>query len=411
MKIAIVHNLSSGGGKRALYEYTRLLKQHGHTVDVYNLSLTDERFLSLHPYADRVVTSEIKRFRLLQTRWLPFLIQYYNLPRKLVYLYQLQNVYAQIAREIDRQDYNLVFVHPCQVLQSPYILQHVQTPSVYYCQEPPRRLYEPAMSRPTMMTTKQKVQNIWYTPANALYRYKVKRDDLLNVRSATSVLVNSYFSRESIYRVYGINARVNYLGVDSEKFFPSTKSDGRQENAIISVGRTYPEKGYDFIIEALSRMPQAIRPKLVIVADMRDPTEERYFASRAQQKKVEYSILSGISDEELVECYRRAKLFVYAPILEPFGFAPLEAMACGLPVVAVKEGGVRETVLDGETGFLTQRDPQEFAEKIQLLLENPEMRKRYGERARRHVETHWTWERSVQKLQKNFQRIISSANQ
>ena len=92
--------------------------------------------------------------------------------------------------------------------------------------------------------------------------------------------------------------------------------------------------------------------------------------------------------------------------MEPFGLAPLEAMACGLPVVAVKEGGVRETVVDGVTGFLTQRDPEEFAECIRQLLENHNLRRQFGEQAREHVRAFWTWERAAQDLLENFQRVL-----
>jgi len=405
MKIAIVHNLTSGGGKRALYEYTRLLKKQGHTLDAYNLSLTDERFLSLVTYANRLITSDIEEFRLIQTRFLPFIIQYLNLPRKIAYLHKLDKRYAQIAREIDQQSYDLVFVNHCKVVQSPYILQHLRTPSVYYCQEPPRRIYDPPILRGELITPKQKIQSIWYKPADGLYHYKVKYDDYHSARSASLVLANSYFSRESIYRAYRINARVNYLGVDVERFKLPSHHSHEKQHLVISVGRTYPEKGYDFIIKALSYIPGAIRPHLLILADMRNPVEERYFSHLAQEGNVKFEIQSIFSDVELVNWYCKAKLFVYGSVMEPLGIAPLEAMACGLPVVAVKEGGVRETVLEGKTGFLTQRDPREFAEKVQLLLEDPDLRKRYGEQGRQYVETFWTWEQSVQELLENFKRV------
>jgi glycosyltransferase involved in cell wall biosynthesis len=204
-----------------------------------------------------------------------------------------------------------------------------------------------------------------------------------------------------------MNARVNYLGVDVERF--QVRKSIPKENIVLSVGRTYPEKGYEFLIRALSYIPEPLRPDLVILADMCDPDEERYLSRLARQKQVTFRVENVFSDTTLVEWYNKAKLLIYAAYLEPLGLAPLEAMACGLPVVAVKEGGLRETVRDGETGFLTQRDPQEFAEKVRFLLEHPEVRKQYGKQARHSVETSWTWEGSVRKLQKHFQRIICPA--
>ena len=403
MKIALVHNLNPGGAKRAIYELARCLTHQGHTVDVYQLSITDDWFLPLTPYVNRVITSEIEAFRLWQTRLLPFVIQYLNYPRKISYLRKLERLYAAMARDIDRQQYDVVFVHPCKVVKTPYVLRYLQTPSVFYCHDEPPQIvrYLPGVYR-KRLTKKQKIQNIWYAPINWAYQQRVFRDDRKNAQAATLMLANSYFIREAIYRAYQRDARVNYLGVDTQKFCPEPIA---KEPIVLAVGRTYPEKGYDFLIQALAYIPATRRPRLVILADMRDPREEQYFARLAQEKQVEFTIQSVFSDPELVRWYCQAQLFVYGARMEPFGLAPLEAMACGLPVVAVKEGGVRETILDGQTGFLTQRDPQEFAEKVRLLLENSALRRQYGEQARRYVETSWTWERSGQELLENFRRV------
>lgn len=410
MKIAIVHNLPSGGGKRALYEFSRHLHAGGHALDVYQLSQANDQFLPLAPFAHRFVKVDFPAFRLWQTRLLPFLLQYLNLPRKLTYLHRLDACYARLARQIDQHHYDVAFVHHCQVVQSPYILRHLQTPSVYYCQEPPRRLYEPPLERRTRLTLKQRIQRRWYAPAYAIYQRIVKRDDYHNARAATLLLANSYYSRESLYRVYGINARVNYLAVDLDKF---TYHDGLdRENLVMSVGRSYPEKGYAFLIQALAQIPETIRPRFLIVADMRDPDEERYFLQIAERQNVDVTITSAISSKELtalVDWYRKAKLLVYAPIMEPFGLAPLEAMACGLPVVAVKEGGVRESLVHEQTGLLTQRDPIEFAASVQRLLEQPDLREQYGRQARQHVERCWTWKRATRELLENFERSRSSS--
>ena len=73
--------------------------------------------------------------------------------------------------------------------------------------------------------------------------------------------------------------------------------------------------------------------------------------SLAESHEVTFDARRSIDDSELVETLNRATAMVYAPRLEPFGLAPLEANACGLPVVAVAEGGVRETIIDGVNGF------------------------------------------------------------
>lgn len=402
MKIAIVHNLLSGGAKRALHEFCKGLHRHGHTLDLYIPSLANEQFLPLAPYVQQVRRFPIVPFTLWQTRALPLVLQYLNLPRRLLYLEHLKTLYRSMALQIDNGTYDLAFVHHCQVVQSPYVLRYLRTPSVYYCQEPPRRLYEPAIPRPyTTVSLKQRIRKRWYAPANLLYRARVKHDDVRNARSASQVLVNSYFSRESIYRVYGVNARVVYLGVDSETFTPASEFQ-EPARGVLAVGRTFPEKGYDFLIRALGHVPASRRPTLTIVADMNDPQEEAYLSTLAEQHGVNYRVYTDISDQELVHQYQRAALFVYAAVMEPFGLAPLEALACGLPVIAVKEGGVRETVRDGEVGFLTQRDPQDFSEKLLLLLDDAACCKQFGNAASAYIRQSWIWTRSIADLRKTF---------
>ena len=93
---------------------------------------------------------------------------------------------------------------------------------------------------------------------------------------------------------------------------------------------------------------------------------------------------------------------VYAPISEPFGLSPLEAMACGTPVVGVNEGGVSETVIDGSTGKLVSRKATEFAKAIETLWSDSKLRRAYGSKARKYVKENWTWDKSVSNLENHL---------
>ena len=77
----------------------------------------------------------------------------------------------------------------------------------------------------------------------------------------------------------------------------------------------------------------------------------------------------NISDLDLKNAFLESSIFVFCfRFLEPLGLAPLEAMSFGLPVVAIKEGGLRETVIDGYNGFLVDRSPEDFSKKIVDLI-------------------------------------------
>ena len=93
-----------------------------------------------------------------------------------------------------------------------------------------------------------------------------------------------------------------------------------------------------------------------------------------------------VSDDEIRTLLNRATLMAYAPRLEPFGYAPLEANACGTPVVAVAEGGVRETVRNGRNGLLVEHDPHAIAAAIAKLIDDPELARRMGDAGRAWVQ-------------------------
>ena len=96
--------------------------------------------------------------------------------------------------------------------------------------------------------------------------------------------------------------------------------------------------------------------------------------------------------EELRYYYCAGDIAVTTPWYEPFGLTPLEAMACGRPVIGSAVGGITYTIKDGETGFLVPpRDPETLAVRLQQLLSQPELSTQMGLAARKRVEREFTW--------------------
>jgi glycosyltransferase involved in cell wall biosynthesis len=149
-----------------------------------------------------------------------------------------------------------------------------------------------------------------------------------------------------------------------------------------------------------------IRPELVIVGNSSDELWVEYLKTLADEKKVELDILTMISDEELINLYNKAKLVVYAPYLEPFGYVPLEAMACGTPVVGVKEGGLRESILHNKTGLLTQRNEKDFANAIIKLLNDEELWNKLSQTGIKYIESARTIEKAGERLLEHMYRIL-----
>jgi glycosyltransferase involved in cell wall biosynthesis len=156
------------------------------------------------------------------------------------------------------------------------------------------------------------------------------------------------------------------------------------------------------VVESLARIPSEKRPCLFIAANSRDESEEAAIRQLAAKAGVDLHVEEIRDDARLVEVYSAARLFLYAPYREALGRAPLEAMACGTPVVAVGEGGVCETVVDEVTGYLVPRDAVQFAEKVCTLLDKHSLRRQMGAAGIAYVRENWTWERAADELEEHL---------
>jgi len=399
LKIAIFHNLPSGGAKRALHGFVKYLSTSGHTVDLYIPETANEEFLPLEGMVRDMHVVPVKK------SWFRSLVystfSYVPAIFKPISIKNVDQAEKAIAQTINQGDYDVVFSEQDQFVMAPYFLKYIEKPTVYYCQQPPRR--EKILEKISEDKRKKRLlEPLIKRYINHVIASEMNLD-LKNVQYARYMIANSYYSHESILRSYGLNSYVSYLGVDVELFKPLGLP---REDFVLSVGTCIPPKGYDFIINSLAQVDEKFRPKLIIVSNMGDEQWKDYLREMATGLGVDLEILRGIDDDKLVSLYNRAKMVLYAPYLEPFGLVPLEAMACGTPVVAVKEGGVRETVIHNENGFLTQRDEMLFAEAVTQLLDNEEKRIKLAQNALEMVQRDWSLESAGERLVDHLKRSI-----
>ena len=258
-------------------------------------------------------------------------------------------------------------------------------PVVYYCQEPPRHYYEPDLQNVTARKKAGKALGSWSN-------WMDKRMDRSGVEHVDQILVNSDYSREYVWRTYGKMPRTVYLGVDLERFHDTGSA---RENMVLAVGGNYYLKAHDFIVRSLGKVPRELRPKLTVIGKG-DRQDE--FCHLAQDNGVELDIVEGASDEKVVELYNKARATVIAYIMEPFGLVAIESMACGTPVVAVREGGLRESVTE-QTGWLTDRSEVDFAAAVMEMMKDPESARAKGLKGRPRVERHFSWDRCAAELE------------
>jgi len=397
MKIAVFFNTTSGGAKRTVYEeVSRLAKTH--TIDVFATTVANQSFADIRPFARRTIIEEFQPGRLFNT---PF--GRLNHGVRSADLLRLRTVMKRLADHINQGDYDVALVHPCMYTFSPTILRYLKKPALYYRHDPVRWLQDPPIERPYHQETHMRRKLDQIDPLRFTYFRLLLHEDTTSMQAASHVVTNSYFTRESLYRIYHVAPAVCYPGVDHQTFSPLNLE---RQNFVMSVGAVAPYKGYDFLIKSLAYIPQNIRPRLVLVGNNTLQVEQKYLSQLAEQLDVEVDFFHLVSNDELLRLYNQAICTVYAPYLEPFGLVPLESMACGTPVVGIREGGVRETVVDGVTGLLADRNPEEFAGSIVTLLKNRALIGQFGKQARSYVEEHWTWRNAIANLEGYLQKTV-----
>lgn len=373
MRVAFFHNLPSGGALKTLYEKISALESRGTKVSLYTFSTSEKDFLPLPKLSGEYWVEPIERAADLKS--------YVAVSEKL-------------ATRINGGSYDLVYVDKCQTVGAPSVLRYLSVPTVYYAHEP-LGLGEYSRRR-LSKARKVSLENLISKLTRLGERRVLKSEDRRNLLAATHVWTCSRFAADWIGEVYGLKPEPVYQGIDTNFLFPD--SSVKKGNFLLSVGRLEERKGFHFVLEALSRIPASNRPDLKIVYDATEPGEKEKLIEEARVLGVNIEWLHRPAQNKLRELYRSASLVLGAAYEEPFGLTPLEAMACGTPVVVVDEGGYRESVVDGKTGRLLKRDAGLWAREIEALLKDERTRAVWGRAAAEMARSRWTWQEFVDKL-------------
>ena len=206
-------------------------------------------------------------------------------------------------------------------------------------------------------------------------------------------------------------------GVDFDRFRPGDCAAARARLGLDSgpfllfVGRLEPLKGVDILLRAAA-VADVDEPLRVVIAggDERSSEEQRRLRALADRlgigERVRFD--AAVSHEMLPDYYRAADLCVVPSYYESFGLVAVEALASGTPVVATSVGGLQYTVRDGQTGYLVPwRCPEPFAERIETLLANDDLRKRFGEAARQSVAV-FQWPGVAQRMSQVYEQLLAT---
>ncbi|HWG12090.1 MAG TPA: glycosyltransferase [Streptosporangiaceae bacterium] len=203
-------------------------------------------------------------------------------------------------------------------------------------------------------------------------------------------------------------------GVDTTVFTPDGPAAGRGRPRLLALGRLVERKGVATAIAALAQVPGA---ELVVAggpdrAELAADGDYRALRDAADRHGVADRVVftGSVARADVPALIRSADAVVCVPWYEPFGIVPLEAMACGVPVVASAVGGLTDTVVDRATGWLVPpRDPAVLAGALRALLADPARRAAMGQAGLDRARRWYSWPRVAAQTETVYERMRAAA--
>jgi glycosyltransferase involved in cell wall biosynthesis len=361
-----------GGAERYLIECISRWQQH-HNITIYATKI-NSKLLSEHGIGDQVDKCEITPY---------FEGEHSMLLNALL----LPKIWRE---EIGRHDLYHTHLWPTHLVGL--------HPMVWFPHEPLRVLHDLRYEQNVEHVGLNAARNIHIYPkynydriGDYLYEAYLSSIDVTDKATKPDCIVaNSAYTAKYLEDVYGVPVTdVVYPGVEPEMFIklPIDK------NLFVTISQLWPHKRVNLLIEAIAMTDDT---QLMVIGS--GPEKDR-LEEIAEKLGVDDRVffLSGLTNHELTLVLARACAFLFAPIKEPFGIVVLEAMAAGIPIIAVNQGGYMEVCHPGYS-FIVPPFPSAFAEKISYLQANPEIAQRMGD-AGRLIAPQYTWKRAADELE------------
>jgi glycosyltransferase involved in cell wall biosynthesis len=239
-----------------------------------------------------------------------------------------------------------------------------------------------------------------------------------SAKNASLTVTISKYSAGKIVQFYGVdkaNIRIVPNGVDTQRFKPSESCGTFKRQigldsklCVLFVGRLIPRKGLNFLVEAAEQIVKKYSQTVFLIVG--GGPLKNHLVSRVEKLNLagNFVFLGDVHENVLPALYNCADVFVLPSIQEGQGIALLEAQAAAKPVVAFNVGGVREAVLDKETGLLMKPSSSELADAIMKLLASWSLREQMGSKGRKFVVDNFSWDVCAQKMLKVYREALAA---
>jgi glycosyltransferase involved in cell wall biosynthesis len=239
-----------------------------------------------------------------------------------------------------------------------------------------------------------KIMKIHFNPM--FYEYYIalaflpsyKKILLETLKNAAHIIVYNDFTKD-ILKDYNRNISVIPTGIDINRFIPIDKEDKEIKRILLSGRITDPLKGYEILKKACA-----------ILWKKRHDFQLSITYKETELFKEEEPFINNlgwVKNSDLPALYQKSDICVIPSVWrESLGIVALEAMACSIPVIASDTGGLKQTLIDGVTGYLfPPGDYEKLAEKLDYLLDNQDIRKKMGHEGRKNIEERYNWDRII----------------
>jgi glycosyltransferase involved in cell wall biosynthesis len=292
------------------------------------------------------------------------------------------------------EDYDVINAH---IAPSHWVRN--RNPGVlWYCHTPLREVWDMYSYR---LSLKKGYQKPVYIAGASAVRFIDRR----MAKRVEVILANSGNTRSRIVKYFGReDAEVLNGGIDYETF----RNDG-DDKYFFYPSRFSPNKRQLYAVEAFKRFKKNKKGYKLILggALSKDKFFYDYYLKvvEAAKKAGDVQIITDYDEDRYRDLMARATAVLYTPVNEDYGLVPMETMASGKPIIAVNEGGPRETVDDRKTGFLVNSE-EEMAGRMRYVAEHPSIARKMGKEGIATVRKKYSWENFFRVFDKKLAKVV-----
>jgi glycosyltransferase involved in cell wall biosynthesis len=420
MKIAMIHTpfWARAGGERQILRLAIELKKRGHEVEVFTNGINERSYPEFfdkvkvnvipHPLAGKlprgvtpqIAAPEIRDLAQNAVERVPSLRKWLrNIVGRQFYTSEVPSM-IELGRKIPK-GFDIINNHNFPTEWAAFIAKkRLKAPVVWMCNEPPYWFFSPEQ--------RGGLRKINWPLFELLDKTAVSYID--------QIMVLSHVSEEYVRKAYSKPSRIVRTGVDVCLFHSSSGKNLRRQHGLekafvmLFVGGSRYAKRSDMVraLKILSEKTDDV--KLIL-----DTYRERDMLKRLSENlgiKDKVLFLHSKSDAELAEVYAACDVFVYPSSASPWGLVVTEAMAASKPVIVSKQVGTSEIIQEGVNGVvIDSAKPEEIAKQVELLMNDPKLRKKLGENAYQYVKNNLSWERYAEKVESVFQETLAFKRQ